>query len=176
MSERRTPSPEEADRRTAGDLLTRGSPVSQALALTGIRPCVVPQEADVEAVARALAACQGVNTVAVIDAEGKLAGIIPVRVLMDEMFLHIAPEEFLKTMKGEDVDLEEMGRITRARTAAELMQEPVSVTPEETVRDAFVRMHEHRLEGVPVVDRERRPVGYLDRFQLLRLWLEARRR
>lgn len=176
MNEKMPPSSEKRGRRAVGDLLSKGTPVSHALALLGIRPCVVPPDASIEAVAQAVAACRGVNTVAVTDAEGRLAGVIPVRVLLDEVFLHIAPEEFLREMHGEDVDLEEMGRITRARTAAELMQEPVSVTPEETVRDAFVRMHERRLEGVPVVDREGRPVGYLDRLQLLRLWLQARGR
>jgi CBS domain-containing protein len=71
--------------------------------------------------------------------------------------------------------MEEVGRMVLAERAGELMEPPVYVTLDDTVRDAFSRMHDHKLEGLPIVDEGMRPVGYLDRFQLLEVWLRAHR-
>ena len=65
---------------------------------------------------------------------------------------------------------------SRARSARDLVQPAVYVTMGDSVREAFSRMHERRLEGLPVVDGEMRVVGYLDRLQLIRLWLRKRHR
>jgi CBS domain-containing protein len=37
----------------------------------------------------------------------------------------------------------------------------------ETVKDAFERMHEHRLSGLPVVDERYHVVGYINLLELL---------
>jgi CBS-domain-containing membrane protein len=47
---------------------------------------------------------------------------------------------------------------------------------DDSVREAFSRMHERRLEGLPVVDKDVRVVGYLGRLQLIQLWLQKHRR
>ena len=82
----------------------------------------------------------------------------------------MAPEEFLTEIL-EHGRMEEYGRMMRARTAGELMQPPVYVTVQDTIGDAFARMHDHDLEGLPVVDEALRPVGYLDRLELIKVWL-----
>jgi CBS domain-containing protein len=56
------------------------------------------------------------------------------------------------------------------------MEEPKFVHMDDTVRDAFTRMHEEQLEGLPIVDEGMKVVGYLDRFQLLRLWLRGQKK
>jgi CBS domain-containing protein len=55
------------------------------------------------------------------------------------------------------------------------MEPPVYVALDDSVKDAFGRMHEHKLEGLPIVDEAMRPVGYLDRFQLLEVWIREHR-
>jgi CBS-domain-containing membrane protein len=47
------------------------------------------------------------------------------------------------------------------------------VRADETVRDAFGRMHESRLNGLPIVDAEARVVGYVDQLELLIVWVRA---
>ena len=47
------------------------------------------------------------------------------------------------------------------------MQKPVWVKRNETVKDAFKRMHEHRLPGLPVVDERYHVVGYINLLELL---------
>jgi CBS-domain-containing membrane protein len=47
------------------------------------------------------------------------------------------------------------------------------VRRDETVRDAFERMHAAKLNGLPIVDEERRVVGYVDQLELLLVWVRA---
>jgi CBS-domain-containing membrane protein len=60
-----------------------------------------------------------------------------------------------------------------ARTAGDIMLDPVSIHREQTVRDAFEVMHKARLNGLPVVDESRKVVGYLDQLELLLVWVHA---
>ena len=154
---------------------TRHTLVREALEKVGGRGCVVSAGDDLVAVSESLADSPGVHTVAVVDDQGRLVGVIPMRLLVDELFLDVAPEEFLVGLR-EIEDVEEFGRIIRARTAGELMEAPAYVTMDDTVREAFTRMHERKLEGLPIVDEGLQVAGYLDRLQLVRLWLKKHRR
>jgi len=159
------PSEEEAD------AITRDTSVGEALGRVGISACVINEETDLPEVAESMATCLGTQTVAVVDKEGRLVGVIPMRLLLAELYLHVAPEEFLVGMRAFE-NIEEFGKISRAQKAKELMQPPVYVTMADSAREAFVKMHESKLEGLPVVDEEMQVVGYLDRLQLVRLWLQ----
>jgi CBS domain-containing protein len=152
------------------DIITKMTRIAEARDLAGDVACVAPQDMGLTDVARRMWRRRGVRTAAVIDAEGRLVGIIPLRLLLDELFFRVVPEEFLSEILERE-RMEELGKMVRAETAGELMQPPIFVTLEDTVRDAFIRMHEEKLEGLPIVDQEMRPVGYLDRFQLLEVWL-----
>jgi len=151
--------------------VTKRTLVREALERAGKQPCRVHMDDDLRVVTEQLGALPGVRTVAVVDSQERLVGIIPMRLVLDDLFLEVAPEEFLADLK-DTRGVEEFGRISRARTAEELMEEPAFVTMDDTARDAFARMHERKLEGLPIVDAEMKVVGYLDRLQLLRLWLK----
>lgn len=152
------------------DTLTKMTRVSQARSLAGDAPCVVAKDADLTNVARQMWQRREVRTAAVVDNEGRLVGIIPQRLLLDELFLRVVPEEFISDVLEEE-GVEEVGRMVTAAMAGELMEPPVYVGLDDTVKDAFGRMHDHKLEGLPIVDEVMRPVGYLDRFQLLEVWI-----
>ena len=151
--------------------VTKRTLVREALERAGKQPCRVHEDESLHAVTEQLGALPGVRTVAVVDSQARLVGIIPMRLLLDDLFLQVAPEEFLADLMGTE-GVEEFGRLSRARTAKELMEEPAFVTMDDTARDAFARMHERKLEGLPIVDAEMKVVGYLDRLQLLQLWLK----
>jgi CBS-domain-containing membrane protein len=93
------------------------------------------------------------------------------RLLLAELYLHVAPEEFLVGMRAFE-NIAEFGKLSRARNAKELMQPPVYVTTTDSAREAFVKMHEHKLESLPIVDKEMRVAACLSRLQLVRLWLQ----
>jgi CBS domain-containing protein len=165
---------EERSRQDEADIVAGRTTVSEAVGKVGVEPCVVREEMSLLAVCERLGETPGVDTVAVVDEAGRLTGVIPSSLLLDGLFLHVAPEEFLADLRAME-GIEEFGKLSRAHTARELMQRPVYVTMDDSVREAFSRMHERRLEGLPVVDQDMRVIGYLDRLQLIRLWIRKHR-
>jgi CBS domain-containing protein len=159
------PTPEE-------DRLTRQTTVREAWRLVSEKPAVAPDDAGLRQVALVCAERPGVHTLAVVDSQGRLTGIIPLRLLLDELFLHVAPEEILADATVTH-RVDELGRLSRAKTAGEFMLDPVYVTMDDTVKDVFVRMHDNELEGLPIVNEEMRPVGYVGQFELLQVWLRT---
>ena len=112
------------------------------------------------------------RVLSVVDDDGRLIGVVPVRVLVNDIFLKIVPEEFLGEIVDVDDVLKYAGHI-RARRAADIMAPPASVRPDQTVRDAFETMHKAKLNGVPIVDEQMRVIGYLDQLELLMVWVNA---
>jgi len=101
-----------------------------------------------------------------VSGEGRLVGLLHLQALADHLFFHILPEEFL----SEVTDLERVMQFadrSRMQLAADAMQEPVWVKRGETVKDAFKRMHEQRISGLPVVDDHYHVVGYINLLELL---------
>ena len=165
----------ERSQREEADLSTQRTTVRQAVGSEARQPCVVEEGADLVRICEQLGGTPGVDVVAVVDDTRRLSGIIPVRLLLDELFLHVAPEDFLADLRAME-GVEEFGKLSRARSARDLMQPAVYVTMDESVREAFGRMHERRLEGLPIVDKDMQVVGYLSRLQLIQLWLQKHRR
>ena len=55
------------------------------------------------------------------------------------------------------------------RTASDAMKPPIWVKATETCREAFRRMHDHRMPGLPVVDDRYHVLGYVNLLELLAL-------
>ncbi|MCJ7811487.1 MAG: CBS domain-containing protein [Dehalococcoidia bacterium] len=159
------PSEEEAD------TITRDTSAGEALERVGISACIVKEEDDLLQVAEAMAVNLGTHTAAVVDRAGRLVGVIPMRLLLAELYLHVAPEEFLIGMRAFE-NIAEFGKLSRARNAKGLMEPPVCVNTTDSAREAFIKMHEHKLDSLPVVNNEMRVVACLSRLQLVRLWLQ----
>jgi CBS domain-containing protein len=154
------------------EFITQHTSIAEADRLLSSGPVVVDRDASLRVIAEAAAANPGCRVIAMVDADGRLSGLIPVRVLVNDIFLKILPELFL----GEILDLESAltyAAHVGARTAADIALPPVSVRPDETVRDAFARMHDSKLNGLPVVDDGGKVVGYVDQLELLIVWIHA---
>ena len=152
--------------------VTQNTSIRDADTLLSIEPVVVQREDDLQRVAEAATRQPGARVVAVVDTSGQLVGVIPVRVLIDEIFLKIVPEQFL----GEILDYErvlEYATHLGARIAGDIMLPPVFVHPDDTVRDAFTRMHRADLIGLPIIDAAGHIVGYVDQLELLLVWVRA---
>jgi len=132
----------------------------------GLGPVTVPPDAPLDEVARALAAHPGVRVACVVTEEGRLIGLLDLHTITEDLLFYILPEELFR----EITDLErvaEFAEKTRIRTAADGMQRPVWVKETDTLKQALMLMHEHRLSGLPVVDEAYRVVGYVDLLGLL---------
>jgi len=152
--------------------ITQATPIAEADTILRMEPVVVDAGASLHSVAEAAVENTGCRVIAVIDADDRLIGVIPIRVLVNDIFLKIVPEEFL----GEILDYEGALKYAEhigARTAGDILQPPVSVRRDETVRDAFERMHAAKLNGLPITDESNRVVGYVDQLELLLVWVHA---
>ena len=152
--------------------VTQTTPIREADRLLSVEPVIVHPEDDLQHVAESAAAHPGARIVSVVDHDGRLVGVIPVRALVNDIFLKIVPEEFLGEITGYDQVLTYAKHVA-ARTARDIMLRPVAVRADETVRDAFERMHRSKLNGLPIVDEERRVIGYVDQLELLLVWVRA---
>ena len=152
--------------------ITQTTPIAEADTFLRIEPVIAHAGDSLRAVAERAVENTGCRVIAVVDDERRLIGLIPVRVLVNDIFLKIVPEEFL----GEILDLEAAMKYAAhigARTARDIMQPPVAVRPNDTVRDAFERMHAGKLNGLPITDEQERVVGYVDQLELLLVWVRA---
>jgi CBS domain-containing protein len=151
-------------------IIQRGTPVEVALHVLDLEPTIVRPDTPLDEVARAMVAHGNVHVACVVAEDGRLVGLLSLDALADDLFFHIMPEEFM----SEITDLEEVmeyAQKVRIRTAADAMQAPVSVKRDETVKDAFKRMHDHHLPGLPVVDDQYHVVGYINLLELMAVFI-----
>ena len=147
-------------------LVRRDSPIEVALDILDLEPTIVRPDTPLDEVAQSMLDHCNVHVACVVAEDERLIGLIGLRRLADDLFFHIMPEEFL----SEITDLEhvmEYAEKSRMRTAADAMQEPVWVKREEAVKDAFKRMHDHNLSGLPVVDDSYHVIGYINLLELM---------
>jgi CBS domain-containing protein len=153
--------------------ITQTTPIAEVDALLGgTDPIIVHREDSLHRLAEYAVERPTCRVLSVVDDEGHLIGLVPVRLLVNDIFLKIVPEEFLGIV-GDVEDVLEYATHLRARTAGDIMLPPVSIHREQIVRDAFEVMHKARLNGLPVVDRANAVVGYLDQLELLLVWVRA---
>jgi len=151
-------------------MLRRDTPVETLSEILKLEPIIVQTDTPLDQVARAMLARPNVHVACVVTEDGRLAGLLDLLHLADDLFFHILPEEFL----SEITDLEQVMQFaekSRIRAAGDAMQEPVWVKRGETVKEAFKRLHEHRLPGLPVVDERYHVVGYINLLELLAVCL-----
>ena len=140
--------------------------------LRGTEPVTVRAGDSLRAVAERSVAHPECGVLCVVDEADVLVGLIRVSELVRDIFARIVPEEVLSHIADVEGALEYAERLG-ARTAAEVMEPPVSLRPEETAREAFRRLHDTGLAGLPVVDERGRVEAYLDELELLLVWVEA---
>jgi CBS domain-containing protein len=147
-------------------LIRRDTLVEKVLPALSLEPAIVQRDTPLEEAARVMLRNPAVRLAAVADTDGTLLGVLDMHALAEDLFFHIMPEEFLR----EITDLQEMmdfARRSGLRTAGDAMAKAVWITGQDTLKEAFKRMHEHRLPGLPVVDDRYRVIGYLDLLALL---------
>jgi CBS-domain-containing membrane protein len=148
------------------------TPIAEADRLLTMEPVVVELGDNLHRIAEQSVQNTACRVIAVVDEGRRLGGVIPVRVLVNDIFLKIVPEEFLAEIADYEAVLKYAQHLG-ARTARDVMLEPVSVRRDETVRDAFERMHGSKLNGLPIVDAAGLVTGYVDQLELLLVWVHA---
>jgi CBS domain-containing protein len=158
--------------------LTRRTTVRECDQLSVIAPNRIPPDYTLIEIIKSVERAPRVLTLAVVDAGGRLLGVIPFTQIVDEVFWQVSPEEFLSDVHNLD-DAHEYAmksRLSRAATAGEMMRPPVYVREDELVVDAFRKMREADLRGLPIVDADMVVIGYIDMLELVLVWLRAEQR
>lgn len=152
----------------AGWLVQRDALVSEAMALLDLKPVQVSHTTPLDQVAVAMQEQPRVRVACVINDEGRLVGLLSLRALADDLFFHIMPEEFLSESFNLD-RAKDFAQKSRLRTAGDAMQPAIWIKKSDKVREAFKRMHDNQLPGLPVVDDRYQVIGYINLIELLLL-------
>ena len=158
--------------RKTPEAITQGTRIEEADGLLSIGPVVVRVHESLHQIAEQAVTNTGCRVISVVGDDGRLTGVIPVRVLVNDIFLKIVPEEFLGEIQDLEAALKYAAHVG-VRTASDIQLPPVSVRRDETIRDAFSRMHDAKLNGLPIVDEEGRVVGYVDQLEMLLVWVRS---
>ncbi len=151
-------------------MVRRDTLVDRIIPILNLQPTIVSADTTLDQVAQALLAQPTVSVACVEAEDGRLIGLLDLETVANDLFFYILPEEFL----SEVVDLERalaFAERSRLRTAADAMKPPVWVKLGETVKDAFRRMHDSRIMGLPVVNDEYCVVGYINILELLSIFV-----
>ncbi|MBN1657045.1 MAG: CBS domain-containing protein [Anaerolineae bacterium] len=153
--------------------VNRDTCVSVVDATLSLDPTIVRSDTPLDEVVQAMLAHPGVHVVCVVNDQGRLVGVLDLPALADDLFFHIMPEEFLSHVTDLDEAMH-FAQMAGVRTAADAMREPVWVKRGETVKEAFKRMHKHKLQGLPVVDDLYHVIGYINLLELAAVCLVQR--
>ena len=147
-------------------MIRRDTSVERAAAVLNLEPTIVSADTPLDVVSSRLHAHPNVHVVCVVADDGRLIGLISLQNLADALFVHLLPEEYLSRIH-ELEDVMQFADRSRMRTAADAMQAPQWVKGGEAVKDAFRKMHEFGLSGLPVVDDLYHVVGFINLLELL---------
>ena len=126
---------------------------------------LVEKKSPIDSIAKTFIANQNLKSVYVLDENLKLVGKITLKNLIKNEFINLIPNSF----KYLDA-LEFIGN----KTAEELMTTPVYIKDNDTLKTAFIKMHENDLEELPVVDENLHLIGNINLIELLAIVLEKK--
>ena len=150
----------------------RNTKVSEVLDCLTLEPTVVSPDTTLQDVAKEMFSHPSTHVACVVDNNGRLLGLIDLNQLANDVFFHIDPEEFLSEITSLN-DVMHYADESRKRTAGDSMQKPVWVKMDDRIKDAFERMHENHVPGLPVVDDQYHIVGYVNLLELMAVCLDV---
>lgn len=153
-------------------LITRETPVSVVDEILNLEPTIVQRDLDLMAVAKVMVKNPSVMVASVVNDRQRLVGLLPLRDLVDDLFLGVIPEEYLSETRGWE-DALHFADLSRTQTAGDAMRPAIFVQRDDRVKDAFHNMHRHKLSGIPIVNEQHKVTGYINLLELLALYCRS---
>jgi CBS domain-containing protein len=147
-------------------LITRKTPVSTIKGILKLEPVIVRTNQSLLEVAEAMIKNPKVQVASVVNEQERLVGLLSLRSLADDLFMDIVPEEFIGEAHGLERALD-FARLASTETAGDAMMPPVWVKDDDTVKEAFRKMHDNQISGIPVVNDRYLVTGYINLLELL---------
>ena len=145
--------------------LARHEPIAIAQGLLAIEPLLVAADEDLVSVLRRAGAQPSTRVLGVVDDNGVLIGVLPIRELVYEVLGRVMPEVLLPDVM-DYAGLARFGHVVEGRTARDAMLPPAVLPETAAIVTAFRLMHARMVSGLYVVDRNGRPTGYVDLLEL----------
>ena len=128
-------------------------------------PAFAGRKTSTDDIAKMMIASPQLKSIYVVDDELKLVGRITLKKLIKQEFMDLIPSSLLAFDA-----LEFIGK----NNAESLMESPICVNDDDTLKTAFVKMYENDLDELPVVDRNFRLIGDIDMLELLTILIEKK--
>ncbi|MCK4603720.1 MAG: CBS domain-containing protein [Deltaproteobacteria bacterium] len=130
---------------------------------------IVAAGGSLKKVVRAMVKGHRRSIVYVVDSSGKLKGTISLSDLKDIIFRYYLDAR----VKDSLVVTEHIEELFSSENAEDVMDDcPISCHKHEKLHDVIVRMIEHDITHIPLIDTEGRVISDLDILDLLELWLK----
>lgn len=157
------------------ELVTRDKPVSSIIDETlNLEPAIVQAHQSLLEVAEQMLNHLGVNVVCVVNEQQRLVGLLSLRSLADDLFMVVIPEEFLSETH-DLADAMRFAKLSGTHTAGDAMIPAVWVKKDDTLKEAFQKMHENRLSGLPIINDRYEVTGYISLLELLGIYTRSRK-
>lgn len=126
----------------------------------------VPPDAEIASIVNAFVSRPALHHVCVVDADGRLLGLVNRKRLFKSIFSHhVAP----------DSRVSKLLQLHTAETSGDIMITDIITTREEEEIDAVIpRMIEKNIRELPVLDDTGRLMGFLSLLMLMQKWLAER--
>ena len=128
--------------------------------------CQVPPDAEIATIVRAFVSAPSLHHVCVVDADGRLLGLVNRKRLFKSVFSHHV---------AADSRVSRLLQLHTAQTSGDIMITDIMTTSEEEQIDAVIsRMIEKNIRELPVLDENGRVIGFLSLLMLMQKWLTGR--
>lgn len=147
--------------------LTNKTLVRDAQKFLDFKPIIVKEADSLNTIAKSIIMNPKVFNVYVSDREGRLIGLIPIKIIYENVFSQIIEDELCE-MGDYCAQSFIEGQVVIAR---DVMSQPVFVKMEDTLKIAFEKMQEHKLDELPIVTDRLQIKGCIAAQHLLNIWL-----
>lgn len=130
------------------------------------RPSIIPDDASIQEVVKAIIDDPKHRALCVVDKNSKLIGIVDLRRVTKHIFPHLFEEDLIG--RG-IIDL------VSSATAKDLIPHPPAyVTDDDDMETALRKIIENGLEDSPVVDEDMKVIGDLNLLDLFQVWMKEK--
>jgi CBS domain-containing protein len=155
-------------------LVARNTPVSVVNEILNLEPIIVQAQQPLLDLVETMIGCPAIDVVCVVNEQQRLVGLLPLQNLADDLFMMIVPEEFLSETHDQEGALR-YAKLTATRTAGDAMLPAVWVKENDTLKDAFQKMHDNKLSGIPIVNDRYEITGYINLLELLVIYARSQK-
>jgi CBS domain-containing protein len=149
-------------------------PVSHLKGILNLNPVVVQTKQSLIEIVEAVVEEPNIEIACVVNEQQRLVGLLPLQNLVDDLFATLVPAEFLSVSLDRD-EVMNYAQQVGVHTAGDAMLPAVWVTDDDKVTDAFTKMHDNKLTGIPIVNDRYEVTGYINLQELLALYVRSQK-